>query len=77
MSVDRLSRWSWLMQAGRCAFVGGMMFASTSLSSVVTAADAAAGADAKTEKEMKAYKEAIPGTEVAFEVLPIPGGAVS
>jgi formylglycine-generating enzyme required for sulfatase activity len=35
----------------------------------------AAGQDvAKTEKEMKPYKQAIAGTDVDFEMVPIPGG---
>ena len=33
-----------------------------------------AAADAKTEKEMKPYKQTITGTDVSFEMLPIPGG---
>ncbi|WP_423838986.1 formylglycine-generating enzyme family protein [Symmachiella dynata] len=45
---------------------------------VLTTADAAdkepAAADAKTEKEMKPYKQTITGTDVSFEMLPIPGG---
>ncbi|TWU11411.1 Serine/threonine-protein kinase pkn1 [Symmachiella macrocystis] len=45
---------------------------------VLTAANAAdketAAADAKTEKEMKPYKQTITGTDVTFEMLPIPGG---
>ena len=36
---------------------------------------AAAGADqARTEKEMKPYKQPIAGTDVDFEMVPIPGG---
>jgi len=31
-------------------------------------------AEAKTEAEMKPYTEVIPGTEVKFEMVPIPGG---
>ena len=34
----------------------------------------AANSPAITEKEMKAYSSVIPGTEVNFEMLPIPGG---
>ncbi|MBN1853300.1 MAG: SUMF1/EgtB/PvdO family nonheme iron enzyme, partial [Pirellulales bacterium] len=30
--------------------------------------------EAKTEAEMKKYNEKIPGTDVAFDMLPIPGG---
>jgi len=32
------------------------------------------GAEAKTEKEMKAYTEVIPGTDLKFDMVPIPGG---
>jgi formylglycine-generating enzyme required for sulfatase activity len=35
---------------------------------------AAAGAEAKTEKEMKAYTQKISGTDVTFDMVPIPGG---
>ena len=34
-------------------------------------------AEAKTEKEMKAYKQTIPGTEISFEMQPIPSGEFS
>jgi formylglycine-generating enzyme required for sulfatase activity len=34
----------------------------------------AAKAAPKTQTEMKAYKESVPNTDVAFEMLPIPGG---
>lgn len=34
----------------------------------------AENADAKTEAEMKAYTEAIPGTDLKFGMAPIPGG---
>jgi len=34
----------------------------------------AAGADAKTEAEMKPYREVIANTDVAFDMVPIPGG---
>ncbi len=33
-----------------------------------------AGANAKTEKDMKPYKVTIPGTDVSYEMVPIPGG---
>ena len=33
-----------------------------------------AGTEAKTEKEMKPYKQIITSTEVSFEMVPIPGG---
>ena len=32
-------------------------------------------ADARSEKDMKPYAENIPGTDVTFEMVPIPGGA--
>jgi len=44
------------------------------LNSAGLAADSNSAAQAKTEKDMKPYKETIPGTEVSFEMLPIPGG---
>ena len=34
----------------------------------------APGSNAKTTEEMTAYKQIIPGTDVAFEMVPIPGG---
>ncbi len=73
MSIGRLSRWTWLVQAGHSAFVCGLAVAGAHLGSVAMAADANS-AEAKSEKDMKAYKETIPGTEAAFEMQPIPGG---
>ncbi len=74
MSDGRLSRWSWLVQAGRWAFVCGLTFAGASFNSIVVAVDSNPAAEAKTAKEMKGYKEAIPGTEVSFDLVAIPGG---
>src|SRR5689334_2307685 len=34
----------------------------------------AGGAEEKTAADFKAYAEKIPGTEVSFEMVPIPGG---
>jgi len=34
----------------------------------------AENADAKTQAEMKAYTEAVPGTDLKFGMAPIPGG---
>ena len=34
----------------------------------------APASEAKTESDMKSYREVIPGTEVSFEMKPIPGG---
>ncbi|MEZ6044529.1 MAG: formylglycine-generating enzyme family protein [Planctomycetaceae bacterium] len=39
-----------------------------------TAMAANPDAEAKTEAEMKPYKQVIPGTEIKFEMVPIPGG---
>lgn len=36
--------------------------------------DPPGAADAKTESEMKPYRQRIPGTDVSFEMVPIPGG---
>jgi len=51
---------------GLCTLVA---FAAT-----VTAAFAAGLEDARSEKEMKPYKQFIAGTDVDFELVPIPGG---
>ena len=49
MNVGRLSRWSWLLQAGRCGLMCGLAVASVSLNSVGQAADSNAAAQAKTD----------------------------
>ena len=77
MSVSRLSLWSWRVQAVRCAFVLGLAIAGTCFGSFVTAAEPNPAAEAKTEIEMKGYKETIPGTEVSFDLVAVPGGEFS
>ncbi len=72
MSGNRLSGPSWLVQGGRWAVFGIAIVAASTGSGF--AADKNPDAEAKTDKEMKAYKQAIPGTEVTFEMLPIPSG---
>ena len=75
MSGGRLSVWSWLVQGGRSVF--GVAMVAATLSSVVVAQDKNPAAEAKSEKDMKPYKQAIPGTEVSFEMVAIPGGEFS
>lgn len=63
-------RWAWQLAVIGC--LAGFLPAS--------AAEPAAkveGADAKTQEEMKPYKEAIAGSEVTFSMTPIPGGKFS
>jgi len=77
MSVSRLNRRSWCVQARQCAFVLGMAIAGISVDSMAIAVEPNPATEAKTEKEMKGYKETIPGTEVSFDLVPIPGGEFS
>lgn len=81
------SGWSdWLRRAGVISVTPGFVLAfwvwgaprtsDSAEAPVATAPPAvpAANSDAKTEKEMKRYTEALVGTDVTFEMLPIPGG---
>src|SRR5262245_4081481 len=74
MSGGRLSLWSWLVQDGRARLLGAAVVVSTSWNSVGFAADKVSDVSAKSEKEMKPYKQTIPGTEVSFDMVAIPGG---
>jgi formylglycine-generating enzyme required for sulfatase activity len=67
------------MQERATAICLVMVILSGGLGLVAQAANEAAAnnnpdAEAKTPAEMKPYKQIIPGTEVAFEMVPIPGG---
>jgi len=59
------SAWSFLLATA---------VALSGLTAAVAADKKPAAADAKTEKEMQPYKQIIPGTDVSYEMLPIPGG---
>jgi formylglycine-generating enzyme required for sulfatase activity len=74
MSGGRLRGTRQLVQGGRWAFVFGFALMCSFLSPAASFAQSNKGADAKTEKEMKPYKQLIPGTEVSYEMVPIPGG---
>lgn len=74
MSGCRLRVWRWLVQDGRAALCGLAAIVGASFGSISFAEEKNPAAEAKTEKEMKPYKQAIPGTEVSFEMVAIPGG---
>lgn len=73
MSVGTLRVWNRLVQAGTRTFVM-CVAVGAGLSPVAVSAQSPKDAEAKSEKEMKAYKQTIPGTEVSYEMVPIPGG---
>lgn len=70
----RLRVWRWLVQDGRATLWGAATIIATSFGSLSFAEEKNLAAEAKSEKEMKLYKQTIPGTEVSFEMVPIPGG---
>ena len=74
MSGGRLRVWRWLVQDGRAALCCAAAIVGASFGSVSFAEEKNPAAEAKTEKDMKPYKQAIPGTEVSFEMVAIPGG---
>ncbi len=74
MCGGRLRVWRWLVQDGRAALWGVAAILGTSLGSVSIAEEKNPAVEAKSEKEMKPYKQTIPGTEVSFEMVAIPGG---
>lgn len=62
-------------QVGQVAAVLALAFtASTRADEKLTPVKPNPAAEAKTEAEMKSYKEPIPGGEVSFEMVPIKGG---
>ncbi len=61
----------WTLDLGPWTLLAAL---STVLLLCASAAHAQGLEDARTEKEMKAYKQPIAGTDVQFEMVPIPGG---
>lgn len=79
MAGSRLRLFQWLRQDDAPSISRRRLFSAAfvvglSLSSFGFAQDKNPSADAKTEKDMKPYKQTIPGTEVSYEMVPIPGG---
>lgn len=71
MTVRRLNARSCSSQVGRWMMLLGMAML---VASTGNAAEKNPAAEAKSEKEMKAYSETLPGTDIKFDLVPIPGG---
>ncbi len=61
----------------RISFRSAVLFVPALLAGLAVVAGPVCGqsSDAKTAAEMKPYTETIPGTEIKFDLLPIPGGS--
>ena len=73
MSGGRLRVWRRLVQDGRARLCVAALIG-LGIGSIGVAQEKNPAAEAKTEQEMKPYKQTIPNTEVSFEMVAIPGG---
>lgn len=72
--LTKLCRLAARWQVLACLFVISTLLAASGTNFAPAAGVTPKDAEAKTEQEMKPYKQLIPGTDVSFEMVPIPGG---